>query len=430
MSDAPEIQKGLLRHSIFMFVATQAANIANLLFQMVTGRRLPTEEYGVLAAMLSIYLVMSTPMDALRTAMAHFTTRAMRTGDTGMIRWIVKSWCWKLLALTTGLVAVGYFGQDFAAEFFQLNSGLPFLFVCCLIAGTFFLLLFSGVFQGMQNFYWMSASMHTWTFFRLGLVLFFLAFAPTAISGLVAHGLATLLGIMLSLVGLQVLTRNGVSACPATGIGGFFVRSLLMLGSYAVLMNADLIFVKHYFSPEQAGEFARAATIGRSVIFLPMPIALVMFPKVITSGPSTRDSRITLLKALGLVALLIGSAVAVTVAMPWLPLWIIYGIRDPDAEMVNLLILVVGAMAPLSLTFLLMNYEIAQHRFSMTALLMICAVCYITGVVLWNDTVLHVVYVLAAVSTVSAVGFSASIVWRAGRRRQTEQQPDPIESGD
>jgi len=424
MSDEPDIQKGLLRHSIFMFVATQAANVANLVFQMVTGRQLPTEEYGVLAAMLSIYLVMSTPMDALRTAMAHFTTRAMRTGDTGVIRWIVKSWSWKLLVLAGVLVGVGYFGQDFAADFFQLNSGLPFLFVCCLISGTFLLLLYSGVFQGMQNFYWMSASMHVWTFLRLGLVIIFMTFAPTAISGLAAHGLATLLGILLSLVGLHILTRNNSATRPPSGIGVFFIRSLFMLGSYAVLMNADLIFVKHYFTPEEAGVFARAATIGRSVIFLPMPIALVMFPKVITSGPSTRDSRITLLKALGLVVLLIGSAVGVTIAAPWLPLWIIYGIRNPDAEMVNLLIMVVCAMAPLSLTFLLMNYEIAQHRFSMTALLMICAVCYITGVVLWNDTMLHVVYVLAAVSVVSAVGFSASIIWRAGKRHHAEQHKD------
>jgi len=426
MSDIPDIQKGLLRHSIFMFVATQAANVANLVFQMVTGRQLPTEEYGVLAAMLSIYLVMSTPMDALRTAMAHFATRAMRTGDTGVIRWIVRAWCWKLLILAGVLVGIGYFGQTFAADFFQLNSGLPFLFVCCLISGTFFLLLFSGAFQGMQNFYWMSASMHVWTFLRLGLVIVFMAFVPTAISGLVAHGIATVIGILLSLVGIHVLTRKITSTQPPAGIGVFFIRSLFMLGSYAVLMNADLIFVKHYFTPEEAGVFARAATIGRSVIFLPMPIALVMFPKVITSGPSTHDSRITLLKALGMVVLLIGSAVGVTIAAPWLPLWIIYGIRNPDAEMVRLLILVVCAMAPLSLTFLLMNYEIAQHRFSMTTLLMICAVCYIAGVVLWNDTMLHVVYVLAAVSVISALGFSASIIGRAGKRHQADRHAEPV----
>jgi O-antigen/teichoic acid export membrane protein len=416
MSETPEIKTGLLRHSIFLFVATQFANVANMLFQVVTGRVLPTEEYGVLAAMMSIFLIAATPLDALRTAMAHFATRAMRTGDTGAIRWIVNTWSRHLVWLALLLVVAGYLGRNQAAWFFQLKSGAPFVFACGLIAITFFLPLLCGVFQGMQNFYWMSVAMHTWTLLRLGLVMVFVYFFPFAISGLAAHATATLIGILLSWIGLNRLTSKTPALRPASGIGGFFFRSLFMLGSYAILMNADLIFVKHLFTPEDAGVFARAATIGRSVIFLPMPIALVMFPKVITSGPSTRDSRLTLINAMGLVVLLIGSAVAVTIAVPWLPLWIMYGIRYPEPEMSRLLILFVCAIAPLSLTFLLMNYEMAQHRFAMTGLLALCALLYVGGVMLWHDTMEHVVWVLAGVSSLSAAGFAVSILWRAGRR--------------
>ncbi|HMO50494.1 MAG TPA: hypothetical protein PKE26_01405 [Kiritimatiellia bacterium] len=414
----PQSNNGLLRHSIFLFVATQVANIATMLFQVVTGRKLPVDEYGVLAAMMSIFLIAATPLDALRTAMAHFATRAMRTGDTGAIRWLVNTWSRRMVGLALGLVAASYLFRHQAAWFFQLDSGAPFVFACGLIAITFFMPLMTGVFQGMQNFYWMSVSMHTWAILRLILVIVFMTFAPTAIAGLASHAAATSVGLLLSVWGLQRLTRDYPVVRPASGIGGFFLRSLLMLGSYAVLMNADLIFIKHLFTPEEAGTFARAAIIGRSVIFLPMPIALVMFPKVITSGPSTRDSRITLIKALVLVALLIGSAVGAIIAVPWLPLWIMYGIREPDAELVRLLIMVVCAMAPLALTFLLMNYEIAQHRFSLVWLLAGCAWAYIGGVVIWHETMEQIVWVMGSVSLLSAAGFSAAIVWRAGRRRR------------
>lgn len=416
MSETHPVKSGLLWHSIFLFVATQFANIANMLFQAVTGRELPDDEYGVLAAMMSIFLIAATPMDALRTAMAHYATKAMRTGDTGAIRWIVNIWSRRMIGIAVLLVGLGYLLRNQAALFFQLESGAPFVFACGLIALTLFLPLMCGVFQGMQNFYWMSASMHTWAILRLGLVFVLVGIWPTAEAGLAAHALATSLGLAISLVGLNRLTNDRPANQPGTGIGSFFFRSLFMLGSYAVLMNADLIFVKHLFPPNDAGEFARAATIGRAVIFLPMPIALVMFPKVITSGPSTRDSRVTLLKAVGMVALLIGSAVAVTVAAPWLPLWVMYGIREPTPEMSRLLILFVSAVSPLALTFLLMNYEIAQHRFGMTYLLILCAVVYIGGVVLWHDTMEHVVYVLGGVSTLSAIGFTLGIAWRAGRK--------------
>jgi len=416
MTEPTDNKSSLLRHSIFMFVATQMANVANLLFQMVTGRVLPPEEYGVLAAMMSIFLIASTPLDALRTAMAHFATRAVRTGELGSIRWIVGAWCRRLFWLALLLIVAGVLLRHQAEAFFQLESGWPFVFACGLIVSSFFLLLFAGVFQGMQNFYWMSASMHVWTFIRLGLVIWFMTFAPTALAGLTAHGIAALFGLVLSVTGLLVLTRGKKTEQPATGIGGFFVRSLFMLGSYAVLMNADLIFVKHYFSPEDAGIFARAATIGRAVIFLPLPVALVMFPKVITTGPSTRDSRMTLIRAIAMVALLIVGAVGAIILMPWLPLWVMYGIRYPDADTTYLLILFVCSMAPLSLTFLLMTYEIAQHRFGKTWLLAFCAAVYVGGVVMWHDSMEHVIFVLGAVSVLSAVGFSASILWRASRR--------------
>ena len=423
MSEPTDIKHGLLRHSMFLFAATQIANVANLLFQFVTGRQLPDHEYGVLGAMMSIFLIAATPLDALRTAMAHYTTRAMRTGDIGAIRWIVREWSGRMIWLALALMAAGVLLQKPAAVFFQLDSGLPFVFACALVGLTFFMPLLNGVFQGMQHFYWMSASMHAWTVLKLGLVIVLTAYAPTAIAGLTAHALASIVGIAISFYGIRSLTRTEAAKKPATGIGVFFVRSLMMLGGYAVIMNADLIFVKHIFSPEEAGLFARVATIGRSIIFLPMPIALVMFPKVITSGPSTRYSRVTLLKALGLVALLISSAVAAIIAVPWLPLRIMYGITSPDPEMTRLLILFVCSMAPLALTYLLMNYEMAQHRFGMTWFLIGCAALYIGGVVAWHDTMEHVVWVLGGVSSLSAVGFTASIVYRAGRRHHDQQTP-------
>jgi len=401
---------------MFLFAATQIANVANLLFQFVTGRQLPDHEYGVLGAMMSIFLIAATPLDALRTAMAHYTTRAMRTGDIAAVRWIIHAWSRRMVWLAVGLMVVGILLQKQAAVFFQMDSGLPFVFACALVGLTFFMPLLNGVFQGMQHFYWMSASMHAWTVVKLGLVIVLTALAPTAIAGLTAHALASVFGIMVSFIGIRMLTGNVTSAKPLSGIGAFFFRSLLMLGGYAVIMNADLIFVKHLFSPEEAGLFARIATIGRSIIFLPMPIALVMFPKVITSGPSTRYSRVTLLKAIGLVVLLIGSAIGLIVAAPWLPLRIMYGIKTPDAEMTYLLIIFVCSMAPLAFTYLLMNYEMAQHRFGMTWFMLLCAMLYITGVVLWHDTMEHVVWVLGGVSTLSAIGFITTLLYRAGRR--------------
>ena len=70
-----ERHEGLLRHSFLLMAATQVANVSNLLFQMVMGRALTEVQYGVLSSMLGVVLVVATPMEAVRTAFAHFAAR-------------------------------------------------------------------------------------------------------------------------------------------------------------------------------------------------------------------------------------------------------------------------------------------------------------------------------------------------------------------
>ncbi len=408
-----EARPGMLRHGIFLVVASQFANLANMMFQVVTGRRLSEEEYGVLAVMMSLILITATPLEALRTAIAHYAARSARLGQLGAVRMIVGIWSRRLLLLAIPIVCMGYFAGDWAVGFFQLDSPAPFRLTCVFVAATLFLPLMTGTFQGIEHFYWMSASMHVWTVFRLGIVILMIQFiGATAAVGLAAHGLAIALGLIISVIGMHRMTRDYPDVELSEGMGDYLMKSLVMLGAFAILMNADLIFVKHYFHPEDAGLFARAATIGRSVVFLPMPIALVMFPKIIASQGTDGAGRATLIKAMVLVVLMISAAVLAVSMLPWLPLWIMYDDRYPTRDMVRLLISVVWAMAPLGATFLLMNYEMACHRFRGMALLIGCALLYIVGVILFHDTIGQVVIMLAVVSTISFLGFATLLLIR------------------
>ncbi|HMP73639.1 MAG TPA: hypothetical protein PKE55_10290 [Kiritimatiellia bacterium] len=404
----------LFRHSLFLFMTTQVANVSNLLYQVVTGRNLTTEEYGVLATMMSLLLITATPMEALRTSMAHYVARAIRLGREGTIPAMVGLWCRRLLLVAVPIVGLGFAFSSQVAVFFQLPSPKPFELTCLLIACTLFLPLLVGVFQGAERFIWLSMSMHVWTILRVGIAYVLVLWVPSAFFGIAAHGLALALALLISAIGLFQMTRGRVAEPVEEGMGGYFVRTLLLLGAYAVLMNADLLFVKHLFEPEDAGLFARAATIGRSVIFLPMPIALVMFPKVVSIGKGGREGQLTLLKAMGLVVALVSAAVAAVMIVPWLPLWLMYNDRTPTPEMIHLLISVVIAMAPLGISYLLINYEMARHHFEGIWILGGGAVLYVVGVVIWHDTMLDVVRVMTAVNTLTLISL-AGLMFRRTR---------------
>jgi len=413
-----ERHEGLLRHSFLLMAATQVANVSNLLFQMVMGRALTEVQYGILSSMLGVVLVVATPMEAVRTAFAHFAARLAAEGRLGDVRALVWRWVRGLTAFGVPLAVAGLVFSGPIAHFFRLETRAPVIITSIMIGGCPYLPIFAGALQGIQRFGWMAISQHGWSVVRLlagsGLVL---AVARTAEWGLVGQTLGVCASLGMGIWGLH----RAIGPVPATGeptrgVKTYFFWSLLILGGFAVLMNADIIMVKHYFEPREAGLFARAGTIGRSIIFLPMPIALAMFPKVASHGAVSEHNWKTLLKAVVLAGVLIAVAMAGFTLLAKFALLLLFNDRAPGDDMVRLVRCVMWAMSPLSMVFLLMNFELARHRFRQAVLLLPCAVAYVLGVARWHGSVLQVAAVLATVNVTAVVLLAAGLPWRKSDR--------------
>ena len=145
-----------------------------------------------------------------------------------------------------------------------------------------------------------------------------------------------------ALYGLAIVATATVAAYASLGglgrylIDGIKVRQFhialvgaLMVTALALILDAAL--AKRYFDAETAGLFAKAATIARTAVFLPVPIATALFPKVSSAGELSPESWGLLGRALAFAGLLIGAAVAVCVAFPVLPWTILYGAWPPEA---------------------------------------------------------------------------------------------------
>ncbi len=416
MSDAPAGDR-MMRHGLLLLVAAQVGNICNVLFHMLVGRALGAAEYGILAAMLNLLLVFATPLDALRNAMAHYAARLHVAGDRAAIRALARHWLLRMLFVGALAAVLGVLFRGALASFFHLATPLPLMMAALMMPSLLTLPVLAGTLQGVQSFAWMSTCMQGWGVIRLLgaglLVALGLATAGTVVG---AHALGMVFSVAIGVWGVACLTRGAGHAAKPAGMGGYFVQSLLLLGGYGVLMNSDVMLVRH-FHPEQAGYYAWAATIGRSVIFLPMPIALAMFPKVISMGGSSRDSRSTLLRALGLSSVLIGVSVAVTWAVPGLGLRILYGVTAPTPEQLALVRWVVLAMSPLGFTYLLLHFEMAQHRFGSLPWIIACAAAYIGVAWHWHGTLWHLVAALGGASLLSAVVYLIAVL-RAGQPRR------------
>ncbi|WP_052882310.1 hypothetical protein [Kiritimatiella glycovorans] len=405
----------LLYHSLILMGVGHAGSVANLLFHLLMGRTCSRAEYGVLAAMLSAFLVFSVPLMALQSTLAHFCGRLEKEGREHEIRRLLQSWLKRVLLVAGPLLLLLLLAGGPIRRALYLDSALPVALLAAVLFVAAFRPVLSGVLQGLQHFFWMSVTVNAWTFLRLlfGGIAVGLGFA-TAAGGLTAH----LLGMVACIaIGGAVLARRLPAPAGDPGkpvaTNRYFLLSLAALFGYALLMNGDNVLVKLFFPAEiDFGDYARASAVARIIVFLCQPVGFALFPKVISTGASAAADRKTLFKALALTGLLIAGVVAAVTLFPAVPLRILFGVIDPAPGLVQLLRGVCVAMAPLGLIFVLLNYELAQHRFACILWVGGAAAVFIAGVALFHETTGQVAMALAA----STYGALAGLVMLLTRR--------------
>ena len=374
---------GLLGHSLLVMSLLHISSAANLVFHMAMGRLLSPSDYGVLAAMLGAFFIFYTPLFfSIQNTMAHFSSQLQQEGRCSDIRFLVWTWVKKCAGVGLLVLLLIYLVRNPLVEGFHLDSSVPVILVAVILFISVFMPIFGGAFQGMQRFGLMAAASHSWTLIRLAIAVPLVWWLSSSVEyALVAHLLSVLFGVW---IGLRALSREipdpVSSGRPLEHADRYFFGSLAALFFYSILMNADVVMVKIFFSDESAyGPYARASVIGRMIVFLSQPIACALFPKVVARRGMSPESLAALLRAVALSALLVAGIAGVFSLWPKLPLAVLFNETSPSAELIGTVRGVVWGMTPLSLVFLIMNFELAQNRFASLIPLSICSVIFIAG---------------------------------------------------
>jgi O-antigen/teichoic acid export membrane protein len=289
---------------------------------------------------------------------------------------------------------MAYFERDAMAHFFNLSTPGPFLLAASALAFSLWSSVVGGALSGLQAFVWASTGSMVWGGLRLLLGMVVVAAGGGAVAVLWGHWWALAAGLAVTMWGVHVvLGRLWARPARPSGMYAYCGRYLVALTGFSVLANADVVLVKKFFDPVQAGLFAKAAMLARIAFFLPLPVAGAMFPKVVSGGESTVASRHTLFKGLVLVSVLVvGVGGVFTLFAPWI-MHLLANTRDP--RLVFIFRTMIWALAPLTLLSLVMNYELAQRRYSVTIPLVAGALGYLGAVKLWHAAVWQIIAALA-----------------------------------
>jgi len=409
-------ESSLFRHGSLLVLGTFVGALFNAGFHMVVGREtvLSNAEYGTLVAMLGIILAVSTPMLALQNTLAHFTSKLAKEGHRDEVMPFFLHWIHLFIGVSLLIAVGGFLFRSPLAAFWGGVSPWLIVVTFAVLSISLWMNLFYGFLQGMQSFVWLAWAPQAWGGTRLLLGgLFTIFISATALAALVAQGIGVLVVLTLCVWAVHTLRLpSSQSAIRPHGTYRYLGSAFICLAGYAMLMNLDTTLAKHYFDAETVGLFAKAATIARIAVFLPVPIAMVLFPKVTSSGNLTDESWHLLLRALAFAGLIIVAVVGVCLIFPQLPWTILYGRYSAEsaATAITLTRAMVLAMSPLALAYLLLNFEMAQRRFRWCYGLVPCGLAYIGGVTLFHDRPLQIALVLGITNLIAAALLLAGVL--------------------
>jgi O-antigen/teichoic acid export membrane protein len=150
----------------------------------------------------------------------------------------------------------------------------------------------------------------------------------------------------------------------------------LMLGFGAVqfFLTADTIFVKRYFPGDITGFYVSAGTLSRALLWLVLPLATVMFPKIVHSAAKSEENNLLGLVLLGTAILAAGGAAGLWLLGPWI-VKLIY--QDSYMQVaLSVLPWYAWAMVPLALANVLINNLLARANFRIVPALAVLAAAY------------------------------------------------------
>lgn len=381
--------KLLLKSGIIVFIGSMITNVVNYLFHLVMGRSLGPTEYGIAVTVISFLALLSIPLSTVSTVVTKFSSEAVAKNQAGEIKYLFNTLSKYLLLAGLILVVIIILFANKIGLFLHIDPAYikvisVFLIFSLLIAVT------RGILQGIKAFsaYTINTVIEVIIklvlfilFFKLGMQIFSLVWA-LLLSGLIAY--------ITSIFPLRKILKNKLQKIDLKVLFHYSSYALLTLALVSSLTYIDVLLVKHFLSPEEAGYYAALSTIGKIVIFLGTPMILVMFPLI--SEAHTKKEKHFHLLAQTTLAICLSSAV-VLIMYYFAPSFIIKILYGTDYLSISNMLFPFGiAILFLTLGNLLVYYFLSIKEFSFVWLIFITIILEIFTIYQFHSNIYSIIY--------------------------------------
>ncbi|MFY9719582.1 MAG: hypothetical protein WAK16_08045, partial [Candidatus Cybelea sp.] len=260
----------MVKQSLLVFAAGMVLNVSGFIAHAVASRKLGVTEYGGLYALINAALIASLPAAFVAPVVAQLAAEFRALRDDGHLRGLTDSIAAGFLKLGVIYLVVATLGAFPFARFLHVPVwSVPFV---GLLAGSALSLnALRAIAQGTQDFVGYSFSTAAEGVAKVVGIVTLIAI------GLKLGGamLGFFLGPLCALIYLARRLKRRYSVSEPHSVR-YDWRRILNAGAgaaaatiaIALMGSADVVLVKHYFAPHEAGLYAAASLGGKMLLYV------------------------------------------------------------------------------------------------------------------------------------------------------------------
>lgn len=396
------IKHPLVTGSSVVFIGSFLVSITNYIYNLLMGRFLSVQDYGLLTSLTSILVLLGLFSSAFTNVFVKFSASFKSQENKDGINVLKTYGIRSLRIFSVGLLALLLIASPFIQKFLHIDHIEYIFLIVVAIIFSLFLTLPLGILQGRMQFFLLSVANISQPIIKIIVSVSLLLLGFSVISPLIAIAVSTLIPlIVLYYLLFSKVNKKTVKELDVSQFKKEFVHfsyTFFLAGAgIALLSNTDIILVRFFFSEVVSGQYAALSLMGKAIFYLIMPINFAFFPLIAYK----REKNERLFGTVLLAFLIVGAAsVALSLTyfiFPSLVLKIFF--PAPDYQVLeNYLGIYSIYIIIFSFATLFTNFFLSIGKTGIYKISLVAAIVQIFAITLFHQTLLQVILCLLTVS--------------------------------
>ncbi len=369
----------VVRGSVILLFSSGLVAATNLLYNLLVARMLGASGFGHASALYTLLMMMSAITLSFQIVASKFIAR---NSDTVARTQIYASMLRRAWQVGLGITVILAAGSPYFTSYFNLPERHD-LVLLAIATGVYIPLgVRRGRMQGCCDFGSLGINLIVEVVVKFGAALLFLQLGMGVTGVMTAVLLSIVAAYLVGIPGAEYRAMPGLIKIAPFGEG---MQAILYFIGQVILSNLDILLVKHFFPPADAGIYAAVALVGRVVFMLSWSVVSSMFP-VSASHANRQAGRSVLYTALFLVGTLTSLFIAGVALAPEAVWTMLLGkafLLGSAGSFSGLLTQYAVMTAIYSIAVVVMMYEISR-RIGPAAWVQLGASVLVTGGIWWH----------------------------------------------